>query len=242
MATILKPADADSANANMTNRFRNTGSDFYFQRKESHYPMKRTLTKILALVLCLISLFTFLPASSAFADEAYPQNVTIESEKNNAFDYLEYYSSGKWKDLNTPRHWIESTGQVCYCIEHSEGNPHGASYTATAPSQVFSANTLAGLQTILMYGYPCNVPDGFTEDEARQATANAIRFWLSENGEPGSYSFTNRKAHPTYIRAKKGYEHVLTWADELLQMARDKKTLSHNIPTSAPLFWLCVSF
>lgn len=191
--------------------------------------MKRTLTKILALVLCLISLFTFLPAPSAFADEAYPQNVTIESEKNNAFDYLEYYSSGKWKDLNTPRHWIESTGQVCYCIEHSEGNPHGASYTATAPSQVFSANTLAALQTILMYGYPCNVPDGFTEDEARQATANAIRFWLSENGEPGSYSFTNRKAHPTYIRAKKGYEHVLTWADELLQMARDKKTLSHNI-------------
>ena len=170
-----------------------------------------------------------IPVQAASADEAYPQNVTIESERNNAFDYLEYYNGSRWKDLNTPKHWIESTGQVCYCIEHSEGNPHGASYTATAPSAVFSAKTLAGLQTILMYGYPCNTPDGFTEDEARQATANAIRFWLSENGEPGSYSFTNRKAHPTYIRAKRGYEHVLTWADELLQMARDKKTLSHNI-------------
>lgn len=191
--------------------------------------MKHTITKLMALFMCLITLFSFVPAVASADEEPFPQNVTIESEKNNAFDYLEYYSSGKWKDLNTPRHWIESTGQVCYCIEHSEGNPHGASYTATPPSQVFSANTLAGLQTILMYGYPCNTPDGFTEDEARQATANAIRFWLSENGEPGSYSFTNRKAHPTYIRAKKGYEHVLTWADELLQMARDKKTLSHNI-------------
>ena len=191
--------------------------------------MKHTITKLMALFMCLITLFSFVPAVASADEDPFPQNVTIESEKNNAFDYLEYYSGGKWKDLNTPKHWIESTGQVCYCIEHSEGNPHGASYTATPPSQVFSANTLAGLQTILMYGYPCNTPDGFTEDEARQATANAIRFWLSENGEPGSYSFTNRKAHPTYIRAKKGYEHVLTWADELLQMARDKKTLSHNI-------------
>ena len=130
--------------------------------------MKHTITKLMALFMCLITLFSFVPAVASADEEPFPQNVTIESEKNNAFDYLEYYSSGKWKDLNTPRHWIESTGQVCYCIEHSEGNPHGASYTATPPSQVFSANTLAGLQTILMYGYPCNTPDGFTEDEARQ--------------------------------------------------------------------------
>ena len=191
--------------------------------------MKRTITRILALALSLVCLFSFAPMRHAHADGAFPENVTIQSERNNAFDYLEYYSGGRWKDLNTPRHWIESTGQVCYCIEHTSGNPHSASYTATPPSSVFGANTLAGLQTILMYGYPCNTPDGFTEDEARQATANAIRFWLSENGEPGSYSFTNRRAHPNQIRAKLGYEHVLEWADELLQMARDKKTLSHAI-------------
>lgn len=191
--------------------------------------MRHTIRKILALAMCLITLLSFVPAVASADEEPFPQNVTIESQTNSAFDYLEYYNGSRWKDLNTPKHWIESTGQVCYCIEHSDGNPHGTSYTATAPSQVFGANTLAGLQTILMYGYPCNTPDGFSEDEARQATANAIRFWLSENGEPGSYSFTNRKAHPTYIRAKRGYEHVLEWADELLQMARDKKTLSHNI-------------
>jgi len=194
--------------------------------------MNRTITRIVALALSLICLFTFMPVRLSHAEEPYPENVTIQSEKNNAFDYLEYYSGGKWKDLNTPRHWIEQTGQVCYCIEHSSGNPHSASYTAAPPSAVFGAYTLAGLQTILMYGYPCNTPDGFTEDEARQATANAIRFWLSENGEPGSYSFTNRRAHPNQIRAKLGYEHVLEWADELLQMARDKQTLNHAIEFS----------
>ena len=189
--------------------------------------MKHTISKFLALAMCLIMLFSFIPAQTASADSG--DTVTIESQTNSAFDYLEYKSNGKWKDLNTPKHWIESTGQVCYCIEHTDGNPHGATYTATTPSSVFGANTLAGLQTILMYGYPCNTPEGFTEDEARQATANAIRFWLSENGEPGSYSFTNRKTHPDYIRAKTGYEHVLTWADELLQMARNKTPLNHSI-------------
>ena len=80
--------------------------------------MKRTITRILALALSLVCLFTFAPMRPAHADGAFPENVTIQSERNNAFDYLEYYSGGRWKDLNTPRHWIESTGQVCYCIEH----------------------------------------------------------------------------------------------------------------------------
>lgn len=191
--------------------------------------MKRTITRFLALALCLSTLLSFAPALASADTGETKATVEIESQTNSAFDYLEYYSGGKWKDLNTPKHWIKSTGQVCYCIEHTDGNPHSDTYSPAAPSSVFGTNTLAGLQTILMYGYPCNTPDGFTEDEARQATANAIRFWLSENGEPGSYSFTNRKTHPDAIRAKKGYEHVLTWADELLQMARDKKKLSHNI-------------
>ena len=101
--------------------------------------MNRTITRIVALALSLICLFAFAPVRLSHAEEPYPENVTIQSEKNNAFDYLEYYSGGKWKDLNTPRHWIEQTGQVCYCIEHTSGNPHSASYTATPPSSVFGA-------------------------------------------------------------------------------------------------------
>ena len=184
--------------------------------------------KIIPLLLCIVLLLA-LGTTGTYADSDTKATVKIQSQANTAFDYLEYYSNGSWHDLNTPRHWIVSTGQVCYCIEHSEGNPHNSTYTAASPSSVFSAKTLRGMQSILMFGYPCNTPEGFTEDEARQATANAIRFWLSENNEPGSYSFTNRKKHPTYVRAKKGYSHVLTWADELLQAARDNRVLSHSV-------------
>ena len=126
--------------------------------------------RIIALLLCVLTLVGLMP-TAAFAAE---QNVTIESQTNSAFDYLEYYSSGGWHDLNTPKHTIEQTGEVVYCVEHSLGNPHGDDYTATSPSKVFSATTLKGLYSIFMYGYPCNTPSGFTADEARQATANEM--------------------------------------------------------------------
>lgn len=184
--------------------------------------------RIIALLLCVLTLVGLMP-TAAFAAE---QNVTIESQNNSAFDYLEYYSSGGWHDLNTPKHTIEQTGEVVYCVEHSLGNPHGDDYTATSPSKVFSAATLKGLYSIFMYGYPCNTPSGFTADEARQATANAIRFWLSEQGEGSSYNFTNRKINPDKIRAKSGYEHVLEWADELLEKARAGSMPTHGISMS----------
>ena len=200
------------------------------------------LNRFIALLLAALFCVALIPMS-VFADthtiRPYGEGtVTIQSEYNGAFDYLEYYSNGTWKDLNTPRHWIVETGEIVYCVEHSEGNPHGNGYTETSPSSLFGMATLEGLQSIFMYGYPCNLPEGFTDDEARQATANAIRFWLSEQGEPGSFSFTNRAAHPDWIRAKSGYEHVLTWADELLEHARNRDTIEHNIafnPTSLRL-------
>jgi len=184
--------------------------------------------RIMALLMCLLTVIGLIPGA-AFAAQS---TVTIESQTNSAFDYLEYYKDGAWKDLNTPRHWIEQTGEVVYCVEHAADNPHGDTYTATSPSSVFSASTLSGLNSILMYGYPNNRPSGFTDDEARQATANAIRFWLSEQGEAESYSFTNRRTNPDAIRAKSGYEHVLEYADELLAKARARQELPHSIDFS----------
>ena len=160
---------------------------------------------------------------------AAPATVTIESQTNSAFDYLEYYDDGEWNDLNTPKHWIEQTGEIVYCVEHAAENPHGETYVATSPDSVFSGGTLSGLNSILMYGYPNNTPAGFTADEARQATANALRFWLSEQGEGESYDFTNRSEHPDRIRAKSGYEHVLEWADELLNKARARLEMPHDV-------------
>ena len=196
-----------------------------------------TTKRIMALLMCLLTITGLIPGA-AFAAQS---TVTIESQTNSAFDYLEYYKDGAWKDLNTPRHWIEQTGEVVYCVEHAADNPHGDTYTATLPSSVFSASTLSGLNSILMYGYPNNRPSGFTDDEARQATANAIRFWLSEQGEAESYSFTNRKTNPNAIRAKKGYEHVLEYADELLAKARARQELPHSIDFSPSTVQLTAS-
>ncbi len=193
--------------------------------------------RIMALLMCLLTVIGLIPGA-AFAAQS---TVTIESQTNSAFDYLEYYKDGAWKDLNTPRHWIEQTGEVVYCVEHAAGNPHGDTYTAASPSSVFSASTLSGLNSILMYGYPNNRPSGFTDDEARQATANAIRFWLSEQGEAESYSFTNRRTNPDAIRAKSGYEHVLEYADELLAKARARQELPHGISFSPSTVQLAAS-
>ena len=193
--------------------------------------------RIMALLMCLLTVIGLIPGA-AFAAQS---TVTIESQTNSAFDYLEYYKDGAWKDLNTPRHWIEQTGEVVYCVEHAAGNPHGDTYTAASPSSVFSASTLSGLNSILMYGYPNNRPSGFTDDEARQATANAIRFWLSEQGEAESYSFTNRRTNPDAIRAKSGYEHVLEYADELLAKARARQDLPHVVDFSPSTVQLTAS-
>ena len=184
--------------------------------------------RIVAILLCALALVGIMPMGALAAQPV----VTIESQTNSAFDYLEYYKDGSWHDLNTPRHWIEQTGEIVYCVEHAAGNPHGDTYTATAPSNIFGSSTLSGLNSILMYGYPNNTPSGFTADEARQATANAIRFWLAEQGEAESYSFTNRRTSPNTVRAKSGYEHVLEWADELLAKARARQQLPHGISFS----------
>ena len=194
--------------------------------------------RLMALLLCLLTLIGVIPFGGAFAAGS---TVTIESQTNSAFDYLEYYKDGRWRDLNTPKHWIEQTGEVVYCVEHSAGNPHGQTYTATSPSSVFSGSTLAGINSILMYGYPNNKPSGFTDDEARQATANALRFWLSEQGEGFSYDFTNRRSNPNAIRAKSGYEHVLEYADELLAKSRARQELPHGISFSPSTVQLAAS-
>lgn len=194
--------------------------------------------RIITLAICLLTLIGIFQSAPAFAAGS---TVTIESQTNSAFDYLEYYSNGSWHDLNTPRHWIEQTGEVVYCVEHSAGNPHGQTYTETSPSSVFSGSTLAGINSILMYGYPNNKPSGFTDDEARQATANALRFWLSEQGEGYSYDFTNRRSNPNAIRAKSGYEHVLEYADELLAKARARQDLPHGIDFSPSTVQLTAS-
>lgn len=188
-------------------------------------------------VLCLLAGLSLLPMTALAATR-----VTIDSQFNSeGFDYFEYYNAdGRWVDLNTPKHTIVETGQIAYCIQHKLGNPHGVGYSEIDPLDSYSTRTVRGIQIILENGYPCTT-NGFTDDQARQATANAIRFWLSEEGADSQWNFTNRKNNPNLVRAKSGYQSLLDWADELLQMARNQQLLSHSVSFSPASMELTVS-
>lgn len=199
--------------------------------------MKQRLKRPVALVLCLLAVLSLLPMTASAATR-----VTIDSQFNSeGFDYFEYYNAdGEWVDLNTPKHTILETGQIAYCIQHKLGNPHGVGYSEIDPLDSYSTRTVRGIQIILENGYPCTT-NGFTDDQARQATANALRSWLSEEGADSQWDFTNRRDNPNLIRAKPGYQSLLNWADELLQMARNQQLLSHSVSFSPASMELTVS-
>lgn len=199
--------------------------------------MKQRLKRPVALFLCLLAVLSLLPMTASAATR-----VTIDSQFNSeGFDYFEYYNaSGQWVDLNTPKHTILETGQIAYCIQHKLGNPHGVGYSEIDPLNSYSTRTVRGIQIILENGYPCTT-NGFTADQARQATANALRFWLSEEGADSQWNFTNRRDNPNLIRAKSGYQSLLNWADELLQMARNQQLLTHSVSFSPASMELTVS-
>lgn len=199
--------------------------------------MKQRLKRPVALFLCLLAVLSLLPMTASAATR-----VTIDSQFNSeGFDYFEYYNAdGQWVDLNTPKHTILETGQIAYCIQHKLGNPHGVGYSEIDPLDSYSTRTVRGIQIILENGYPCTT-NGFTDDQARQATANALRFWLSEEGAGSQWNFTNRRDNPNLIRAKSGYQSLLNWADELLQMARNQQLLSHSVSFSPASLELTVS-
>lgn len=199
--------------------------------------MTKRLKRPVALFLCLLAVLSLLPMTASAATR-----VTIDSQFNSeGFDYFEYYNSaGQWVDLNTPKHTILETGQIAYCIQHKLGNPHGVGYSEIDPLDSYSTRTVRGIQIILENGYPCTT-NGFTDDQARQATANALRSWLSEEGADSQWNFTNRRDNPNLIRAKSGYQSLLNWADELLQMARNQQLISHSVSFSPASLELAVS-
>ena len=189
--------------------------------------MKNKMKRPLALLLCLLTVISVLPGGTAFA----ASQVTIDSESNSGYDYFEYLNSdGDWADLNTPKHTILETGQVAYCIRHKLGNPHGVGYSSVDPLDFYSTRTVRGVQIILENGYPCST-GGFSAEEARYATGNALRFWLSEEGADSQYNFTNRSERPNAIRAKSGHQSLLDWADRLLQLARNQQPITHIVAT-----------
>ena len=177
---------------------------------------KTSWRRSLSLIFCAILIFGLMPITAS-ADTALISSAPMTS-------YFETYTSGGvWTDLQTPAHWITATGEVAYCLQTSKDNPYNAGYYTIDGEEVYSARVLTGLQAILDHGYPAMTFD-FTDEEARYATANAIRFWLAENSADGVPKYLDLNVNGDWIRGKSGYETLFRYSLYLLYMARTQDT------------------
>ena len=208
---------------------------------------KKIVIAISTGLIVLLSLILF--ASSALAA------VNVGSRK---VAYMFDYNGGSgWKDLDTPEHYIVGTSpeQVAYCLQHRNSSPSNSPYNETDILGSYSARVQTGLRIIFENGYPY-ATGSLTATEARYATANAVRFWLSENGDPGQYNFTNLGSYSdaqlrsaavngqigNKIRANSGYTDVLQFSIELLIKARSQALMTHDIYLSAPSVYISGSY
>ena len=189
---------------------------------------------LILILICIALLFT----NTALAG-------TVHVGTSDVPDYFEYHNSSGWHDLNTPNHYIVENNAIAYCIEHKLTSPHNATYSDTDILNNYSARTRTGLQIILENGYPYTT-GGLSAAKARYATANAIRFWLSEQGEAQNYNFTNFGSYSnsqlrayaasgqigSKVRAKSGQNSVLQYSIELLIMARSQALMPHHVSFS----------
>lgn len=194
---------------------------------------KKFLPIILAALLCVSPFVPLLGENIAYAATA----IVIDTENTSSF--FQYNNGSGWSDLLTPKHFIRDTGAVTYCLQHTKGNPfYGTGRTHSDEENIsdhYDAVTLYGLFVILERGYPWEKPEGFSNDQARYATANAIRAWLSERNDPFQYAHMNRITNPGSVRAKSGQEATLAWMDQLVGYARSMSAIQRSVtfsPTS----------
>ena len=164
-------------------------------------------------LLCVLLIFIAILPISAFADW-----VTV-STVNSASYFQTFSSKGVWTAIGTPAHYINETGQVAYCLQTNYNSPNNSGYSSTSGWQYYDETTIRGLQAILEHGYP-NDDGGFSADEARYATANAIRFWLAERGAEGVPAWMNLQLYSQFFRGASGYEYLFQWCMYLLENAR----------------------
>ncbi len=170
----------------------------------------------LSLIFCAILIFGQMPITAS-ADTALISSAPMTA-------YFETYTSGGvWTDLQTPAHWITATGEVAYCLQTAKDNPYNAGYYTIDGEEVYDYGVLTGLKAILDHGYPATTM-GFSDEEARYATANAIRFWLAENHCDGVPQYLNLNVNGDWIRGKYGYEDLFRYSLYLLYMARTQDT------------------
>lgn len=180
---------------------------------------KNKWRRSIAVLLCAMLIF-----STAFSVTAFADNAVVTS--GSMYSYFQTFSSkGQWVDVMTPSHWITDTGEVAYCLQTSKDSPYNSGYHTVEGSDYYDQRTLTGLYAILENGYPVTT-GGFTDEQARYATANAIRFWCAENYCEGMPQYLNLNVNGDWIRGKYGYEDLYDWCLGLVQKARNQAASS----------------
>ena len=181
----------------------------------------------LIILLCALLLF-----SSLFTLVAFAGNASVTTYTGTSY-FQTFNSQGVWTDIMTPRHSIVETGAVAYCIQPEKDSPYGSGYTEGMGWSAYDSTTRLGFQAILEHGYP-NYTGGFTDDQARYATANALRFWVAERGCDYALDWMDLTRFSQFFRAKSGYEDLYDWCMELLYYARNGSVIQHSASLSAP--------
>ena len=173
-------------------------------------------------LLCVLLIFIAILPITAFAEW-----VTISTVNSPSY-FLGYNSKSEWHGIGTPAHYVNETGAVAYCIQTNYNSPNNSGYTSTSGWQYYDEVTIRGMQAILEHGYP-NDDAGFSADEARYATANALRFWLAEQGCEGAPEWMNLRLYAGNFCAVSGYEDLFDWCLYLLDCARLQDTYVHTV-------------
>lgn len=190
---------------------------------KTHPPVRRRLL----LLFCAFLLFGGIIAVPVRAAD----QVTVSTTE--CTNYFEVYNAAyQWALIETPQHAINETGQVAYCLQQAMRSPYNSGYHYLYGQAMYDQTILNGLRAILEHGYP-TTNGGFPDDQARYATANAIRFWLAERGAPGVPSWLNYSTNSARLRGAKGYEALFDWSISLLHKARNQECASHSLSLSA---------
>ena len=194
--------------------------------------------RILILLLLLTLALAAIPAYAATG------KVTTKTTTN-LFDAYNATSKA-WNELKTAQHRLSST-YVAYCLQHKKSVPNSETYKLDDLYDNYSDKVKKGLQIILTNGYPWET-GGLTAAQAEYATANAVRFWLSECGDKEFYNQTNlgsftdaqlRTLASSGTITKKirvrdaSYIPALQFSVELLIKARAQQTITHDIGLGA---------
>jgi len=195
--------------------------------------MKKRFLRIMAVVLMIALL---LP-NVAFA-------ATGKVSTTNVTNLYDAYNSTKktWNELKTAKHRLSSSFPA-YCLQHKATVPKNDSYNLTDVLDNYSKKVRTGLEIIVTHGYPFN-KNGLSTVQAEYATANAIRFWLSECGDSQFYAMTNLGSFSNSqlrslaaagtitkkIRVRdESYIPALQFSIELLILARAQVLMEHAV-------------